>query len=58
MTEFASGDSNFVTSISPWLSVPDGDAALQFYTASFGAVELERLEDDTGKVVVAQLSLG
>jgi len=44
-------------SIAPWLSVPDGNAALEFYMAAFGAVELERLEDDTGHVVVAQLSL-
>src|SRR5262249_34115692 len=58
MTELASRDSSSATSIAPWLSVPDGDAALAFYTASFGAVELERLEDDAGKVVVAQLSLG
>lgn len=58
MTKLASGDSNFATSIAPWLSVPDGDSAVEFYTAAFGAVELERLEDDTGRVVVAQLSLG
>jgi PhnB protein len=50
--------SNNATSIAPWLSVPDGKAALQFYTAAFGAVELERLEDEAGQVVVAQLSLG
>lgn len=54
----ASGQANVATSIAPWLSVPDGDSAVQFYTASFGAVELERLEDDAGHVVVAQLSLG
>jgi PhnB protein len=58
MAGLASGDSNFATSIAPWLSVPDGDYAVQFYPASFGAVELERLEDDTGSVVVAQLSFG
>ena len=58
MAGLASGGSNFATSIAPWLSVPDGDSAVQFYTASFGAVELERLEDNAGSVVVAQLSLG
>jgi PhnB protein len=58
MTGLGSGDSNIVSSIAPWISVPDGDAALAFYTASFGAVELERLQDDAGHVVVAQLSLG
>jgi len=58
MAGLESGDSNFETSIAPWLSVPDGESAVEFYTASFGAVELERLENDAGHVVVAQLSLG
>jgi PhnB protein len=58
MPERTSGDSNYATNIAPWLSVPDGKAALEFYTAAFGAVELERLEDEAGQVVVAQLSLG
>jgi len=58
MTEHLFDDSNHALSIAPWLSVPDGRAALEFYTAAFGAVELERLEDEAGHVVVAQLSLG
>jgi PhnB protein len=58
MAEGTFGDSHSATSIAPWLSVPDGDAALEFYTAAFGAVELERLEDEAGHVVVAQLALG
>lgn len=45
------------TSIAPWLSVPDGGAAVDFYKAGLGAVELYRMEDDSGEVVVAQLSL-
>ena len=57
MAGLACGDSNFATTIAPWLSVPDADSAVEFYTASFGAVELERLEDDAGSVVIAQLSL-
>jgi PhnB protein len=57
MTGHDSGDSTIAASIAPWLSVPDGRSAVEFYTASFGAVELERLEDDAGHVVVAQLSL-
>jgi PhnB protein len=44
------------TTIAPWLSVPDGTAALEFYQAGFGAEELYRLEDE-GKIAVAQLSL-
>jgi PhnB protein len=56
MTGHTSEHSGFPTSIAPWLSVPDGRSAVAFYTASFGAEELERLED-AGRVVVAQLSL-
>src|SRR5262245_28281406 len=58
MTERTSEDSNYAASIAPWLSVPDGKAALEFYTTAFGAVELERLEDEGGQIVVAQLALG
>jgi PhnB protein len=44
-------------SIAPWLSVADGAAAVGFYRAAFGAVELERLEED-GRVLVARLEVG
>jgi PhnB protein len=44
------------TSIAPWLSVADAAAAVDFYKAAFGAVELERLDHD-GQVMVARLSL-
>ncbi|HLM65437.1 MAG TPA: VOC family protein [Acidimicrobiales bacterium] len=47
-----------MTSIAPWLAVEDATAALAYYRAAFGAVELERLEDDDGGVVVAQLAIG
>jgi PhnB protein len=46
-----------MTNIAPWLSVPNSTDALVFYLAAFGAIELERLEDDSGAVVVAQLSI-
>jgi PhnB protein len=46
-----------VTSIAPWLSVTNATEALAFYRAAFGAIELERLDDDAGDVVVAQLSI-
>jgi PhnB protein len=45
-------------SIAPWLSVGDATQAVGFYKAAFGAVELERLEDEPGSVAVAQLSIG
>jgi PhnB protein len=46
------------TSIAPWLSVSRATEAVDYYKAAFGAVERYRLEDDTGKVVVAQLAVG
>src|SRR5260221_14351049 len=46
------------TSIAPWLSVSPATEAVDYYKAAFGAVERYRLEDDAGKVVVAQLAIG
>jgi len=46
------------TSIAPWLSVSRATEAVGFYKAAFGAVERYRLEDDAGKVAVAQLDIG
>ncbi|GHO96539.1 hypothetical protein KSF_065870 [Reticulibacter mediterranei] len=45
------------TSIAPWLSVHQATEAVDYYKAAFGAVERYRLEDDMGKVVVAQLAI-
>jgi PhnB protein len=45
------------TSIAPWLSVNRATEAVDYYKAAFGAVERYRLEDDAGKVVVAQLAI-
>ena len=45
-----------MTSIAPWLAVPDAAAAVAFYSAGFGALERERLEDG-GRVVVARLAI-
>ena len=46
-----------MTSIAPWLSVDDAGKAVDYYRAAFGAVELERLEDGAGGVVIARLSI-
>jgi PhnB protein len=46
-----------MTSIAPWLSVSNATDALDYYKAAFAAVELERLDDDSGEVMVAQLSI-
>ena len=43
--------------IALWLSVADATKAVEYYKAAFGALELERLEDEAGSVVVAQLSI-
>lgn len=42
--------------ISPMLSVRRGAEAIDFYKAAFGALELFRIDDDSG-AVVAQLSV-
>src|SRR5258708_34590794 len=44
--------------IAPWLSVANATQAVDYYKTAFGAVEVERLEDEAGSVVVAQLSIG
>jgi PhnB protein len=58
MTGPSAPQSAVSTGIAPWLSVQDAGAAVEFYRAAFGAEEVERLEDDDGRVVVAQFSLG
>jgi len=46
------------TNIAPWLPVSRATEAVSYYQAAFGAVERYRLEDEAGKVVVAQLTIG
>jgi PhnB protein len=41
-----------VTSIAPWLSVPNGAKAVNFYKTAFGAIENYRLEMPDGGLVV------
>jgi PhnB protein len=43
-------------SIAPWLSVRDGERAVNFYKAAFGATEAYRLAEGEG--VVVRLSVG
>jgi PhnB protein len=45
-------------SIAPWLAVSDGERAVEYYKAAFGARELYRLQDDAGRVAVAHLAIG
>ncbi len=44
--------------VSPYLAVSDGVAALEYYTKAFGAVELYRLTEPSGRVVHAEFKLG
>ncbi len=46
------------TSIAPWLSVSQATEAVDYYKVAFGAIERYRIEDDAGKIVVAQLTVG
>jgi PhnB protein len=43
--------------IAPWLSVSNASRAISFYRDAFGAVEIDRFDDENGDVAVAQLSV-
>jgi PhnB protein len=45
------------TQISPWLSVRNATEAVAFYRAAFGAADSDRMEEDSGEVVVARLAI-
>jgi len=47
-----------IPNIAPWLAVSDGQKAVDYYKAAFGAVELYRLDGDGATLAVAQLSIG
>lgn len=44
--------------IHPRLVVDDAAAAIDFYSAAFGAVELMRFADPSGKIVQAEVQIG
>jgi PhnB protein len=44
--------------IAPRLSVPDAATAVEFYKAAFGAEVQERVEDESGSLVIARLTIG
>lgn len=58
MNNKASNKGQYEANIAPWLSVSNGAEALDYYKKAFGAIEQYRLEDDEGKAVIAQLSVG
>ena len=45
-------------SIAPWIEVSDGERAVTFYGAAFGAKVQYRLAKDDGGVAVARLAIG
>jgi PhnB protein len=45
-------------SVAAWLSVRDGTEAVEYYKAAFGARELHRHANDSGREIVAQMAVG
>jgi PhnB protein len=58
MTHNAGGQRPVIREVFPYLCVRDAAAALEFYTAVFGAEELLRLTDAGGRIAHAELKLG
>jgi PhnB protein len=51
-------DSMAIASIAPWIEVSNGERAVTFYRAAFGAHEQYRLANDDGGIAVARLAIG
>lgn len=47
----------FESTIAPWLSVPDGARAVDFYKSAFQATEVYHIEDPSG-AIVSRLAVG
>jgi PhnB protein len=45
-------NTKIITSIAPWLTIFDGESAVEFYKDAFGAVEMYRMEGPEGGLVV------
>jgi PhnB protein len=60
MNTIPTAPSNFVLSRSatPYLIVANAAKAIDFYTTAFGAIELVRLADHSGKVMHAEIRIG
>jgi PhnB protein len=46
------------SSVTPYLTVDDGKAAIEFYKKSFGATDVETMEAPDGRVAHASLQIG
>jgi len=44
--------------LGPYITVHDGSAAIEFYQRAFGAVEISRMSDPSGKVGHAEIRIG
>ena len=58
MTQKAADSLPVIRDVYPYLCVRDAAAALSFYTRVFGAEEVLRLTDQSGRVAHAELKLG
>jgi PhnB protein len=58
MTQKAADSLPVIRDVYPYLCVHDAAAALDFYTRLFGAEEVLRLTDQSGRVAHAELKLG
>ena len=58
MSSYSLKSERYKTNIAPWLSVSNVEEAINYYQDAFGVVKVYCLNDDNGKPVVAQLSLG
>jgi PhnB protein len=46
------------TTVTPYLTIKDAAAAIDFYRKAFGAVELSRLADESGRIGWAEIEIG
>ncbi len=44
--------------VTPYLTIKDAASAINFYQQAFGAIELSRLEDETGSIGWAEIEIG
>lgn len=45
-------------SVTPMLAIKDATSAIEFYKQAFGATELERMTDPSGKIAHAEIAIG
>ncbi len=57
-TTTATSDAVTATAVTPYITVSDGAAAIEWYTDAFGAIEQFRVVGDDGRVGHAELTIG